>query len=326
MGKLNMDAMKSKLSAESQSGGYNAEYDKLQPGKNVRRVLWPKGDYDSFYAEGYLHFGIGPEGKSVATCPKTWGSKEPCPICEYVEKLQKSKNKDDKKLAEDIKAKRRIYINVLNRDDDDDDTPKVLPIGVTILKGLLETICDADYGDITDPEEGRDVTITRKGQGLKTEYTVLPKPKSSVASESKTAEELEEEMPDLEHLFVRKSYDELEAILTGDDREDDDDEDEDEDDTESKEDDSEDDGYDSMDLDELEALCKKRGIKLPRNPSRLKLITLLTDWDESDETEPDEGDSEDSEPPFDTETEDGGTDEVQDAIKAALAHRRGRKK
>lgn len=319
MGKLNMDAMKSKLSAESQSGGYNAEYDKLQQGKNVRRVLWPKGDSDSFYAEGYLHFGVGPEGKSVATCPKTWGSKEPCPICEYVEQLQKSKNKDDKKLAEDIKAKRRIYINVLNRDDDDDDTPKVLPIGVTILKGLLETICDADYGDITDPEDGRDVTITRKGQGLKTEYTVLPKPKSSVASESKTAEELENEMPDLEHLFVRKSYDELQAILTGDD------DDEDTDEEDSEEDETDEGEYDTMDLDELEALCKKRGIKMPRNPSRLKLITLLTNWDESDEAEGDGEDAEDDEPPFDTD-EGEESDDVQDAIAAALARRKGRKK
>lgn len=319
MGKLNMDAMKSKLSAESQSGGYNAEYDKLQQGKNVRRVLWPKGDSDSFYAEGYLHFGVGPEGKSVATCPKTWGSKEPCPICEYVEQLQKSKNKDDKKLAEDIKAKRRIYINVLNRDDDDDDTPKVLPIGVTILKGLLETICDADYGDITDPEDGRDVTITRKGQGLKTEYTVLPKPKSSVASESKTAEELENEMPDLEHLFVRKSYDELQAILTGDD------DDEDTDEGDSEEDETDEGEYDTMDLDELEALCKKRGIKMPRNPSRLKLITLLTNWDESDEAEGDGEDAEDDEPPFDTD-EGEESDDVQDAIAAALARRKGRKK
>lgn len=243
MGKLNMDAMKSKLDAESQSNYSNADYDKLQQGKNVRRVLWPKGDKDSFYSEGYLHFGLGSEGKSVATCPKTWNSKEKCPICEYVEQLQKSKNKDDKKLANDIKAKRRIYINVLNRDDEEDgDTPKVLPIGVTILKGLLETVCDADYGDITDPEDGRDITITRKGQGLKTEYSVLPKPKSSEACEDKTPEELEEEMTDLDSLFIKKSYEELEAVLNGEDEDSDDNEesaDDEEEEDESEEEDSE---------------------------------------------------------------------------------------
>ena len=314
MGKLNMDAMKTKLDAESQSNYSNADYDKLQQGKNVRRVLWPKGDKDSFYSEGYIHFGLGADGKSVATCPKTWGSKEKCPICEYVEELQKSKSKEDKKLADDIKAKRRIYINVISRDDDE-ETPKVLPIGVTILKGLLETICDADYGDITDPEEGRDVTITRKGQGMKTEYSVLPKPKSSEVSETQTPEEIEEEMTDLDSLFVKKSYEELEAILNGED---------DEESGESGDDEEEENSYDEMDMDELTELCEERGIKVPTKPNRLKLVALLTQYDEAASEE--DGNEDESEP--EDESGDDGEDEgddVKDAIAAALAKRKGNK-
>lgn len=308
MGKLNMDEMKSRLDAESQQNYSNTDYDKLQQGKNVRRVLWPKGDKDSFYSEGYLHFGLGADGKSVATCPKTWGSKEKCPICEYVDQLQASKNKDDQKLAKDIKAKRRIYINVINRDDEE-ETPKVLPIGVTILKGLLETICDADYGDITDPEDGRDITITRKGQGLKTEYSVLPKPKSSEASENQTPEEIEQAMTDLDSLFIKKSYEELQAILDGEDI-DSDDEDDDEDAGE----------YDDMDMDELTELCEERGIKVPTKANRLKLIALLTQYDESEGE--DTSDSEEDEDDSDDED-----DDVKNEIAAALAKRnKGKKK
>lgn len=305
-----MDAMKEKLNSENSSRGYNAEYDSLQAGKNVRRVLWPKGDSDSFYSEGYLHFGLGDNGKTVVTCPKTFNSKEKCPICEYVEGLQKSKNKDDKKLADDIKAKRRIFINVINRDDDEDETPKVLPIGVTILKGLLETICDADYGDITDYEDGRDVTITRKGKGLQTEYTVLPKPNASVASDTKTLEELEDEMADLDKLFMKKSYEELEAILNGEDV-----------DTDSESEDGnedEDEGYESMDGDELEELCKERGIKLPAKYSRLKLVKLLNEWDEANTGE----DSEET--TYEDDSEDDN-DDVQSAIAAAIARRKNKK-
>lgn len=304
MGKLNMDAMKSKLDVESSGGYSNTDYDKLVQGKNVRRILWPKGDSDSFYSEGLIHFGLGSDGKSVATCPKTFGSKEKCPICEYVEELQQSKNKEDKKLASDIKAKRRIYVNVINRDGDD-ETPRVLPIGVTILKGLLETICDADYGDITDPEDGRDITITRKGEGLKTEYSVLPKPKSSVVSDEQTPDEIEEEMTDLESLFVKKSYDELEAILNGEDSDNDNDDDS-----------SDDDEYDSMSTDELIELCDERGIDLPTKPTKIKLIALLTQYDESDEDSDDEDNEDD---------EDDG-DEVKDAIAAALAKRKAKGK
>lgn len=318
MGKLNMDAMKARLDDEQQSGNYsNTDYDKLVQGKNVRRVLWPKGDSENFFSEGYLHFGLGEDGKRVVTCPKTFNSKNKCPICEYVEQLQKSKSKEDKKLADDIKAKRRIYINVLNRDsDDEEDTPKVLPIGVTILKGLLEAICDPDYGDITDPETGRDVTISRTGQGLKTEYSVLPKPKSTVASDTSDPDEIEENMTDLESLFIEKSYEELEAILNGEDEEDDSDNS-----SEDDGDDEEEGQYDDMEIDELEALCKKRKIKLPAKPTRLKLITLLTKYDEEADSAEDEEDGSDEEASGDDDD-----DEIQNAIAAALAKRKGSKK
>ena len=318
MGKVNLNAMKSKLDNMSQAGNYsNTEYDKLTPGKNVRRILFPKGNSESFYSEGFIHFSLGAEGNRVVTCPKTFSTKNSCPICKYVEELQKSKDKDDKKLAEDMKAKRRIYVNVINRDsDDEEDTPKVLPIGVTILKGLLETICDADYGDITDPKTGRDVTIKRTGTGLKTEYTVLPKPNSSVVSDTLSVEELEENMADLEALFVEKSYEELEAILNGEDySRDNDEDDEDEDD--------EDDGYDSLSLEELKELCSQRGIKIPDKATRLKLVQALLEADENEDEE-----DEEEEVPFDEDTddEDDDDDEIKNAIAQALARRKQQKK
>lgn len=317
MGKLNMDAMKNRLDAAESGGNYsNADYDKLQNGKNVRRILWPKGDKEVFYSEGFLHFSLGADGKKVATCPKTFNEKNACPICEYVAQLQKSKSKQDKKLADQIKAKRRIYINVLSRDDEE-EAPKVLPIGVTILKGLLETICDPDYGDITDPDTGRDVTITRKGQGLNTEYSVLPKPKASAVSEELEVDDIEEAMADLDALFIEKSYDELQAILDGEDEEDN------ESDGDEEEDSGDDDpGYDDMDIDELTKLVKKRKLKMPNKVTRLNLISVLTKADAAEEAEADEPEDEENEE--DSGGDDG--DDVEDAIAAALAKRKGKKK
>ena len=299
MGKLNMEAMKAKLDSESRSGNYNnAEYDKLKQGKNVRRILWPKGDSDSFYSEGFLHFNLGEDGNTVVTCPKTFGSKERCPICEYVEELQKSKNKEDAKLASKLKATRKIYVNTISRDDDE-ETPKVLPIGVTVLKGLLEAICDPDYGDITDPDEGRDVTITRKGEGMKTEYSVLIKPKASIVSDELSASEIEDDMTDLDSLFVKKSYEELQDILNG----------ESLDDEEDEEDEEDNDSYDDMSIDELVEICEDRGIKIPAKANKLKLVTLLNkydsehneDYEEDDEEEPEEDDDDEE-----SEDEDAG--------------------
>lgn len=302
MGKLNMEAMKAKLDSESRSGNYNnAEYDKLKQGKNVRRILWPKGDSDSFYSEGFLHFNLGEDGNTVVTCPKTFGSKERCPICEYVEELQKSKNKEDAKLASKLKATRKIYVNTISRDDDE-ETPKVLPIGVTVLKGLLEAICDPDYGDITDPDEGRDVTITRKGEGMKTEYSVLIKPKASIVSDDLSASEIEDEMTDLDSLFVKKSYEELQDVLNGESLEDDDDE----------EDEEDNDSYDDMSIDELVDICGDRDIKIPAKANKLKLVTLLNKYDrehnEDDEEDAEEEPEEDDEESEDEESEDEDAD------------------
>ena len=294
MGKLNMEAMKAKLDSESRSGNYNnAEYDKLKQGKNVRRILWPKGDSDSFYSEGFLHFNLGEDGNTVVTCPKTFGSKERCPICEYVEELQKSKNKEDAKLASKLKATRKIYVNTISRDDDE-ETPKVLPIGVTVLKGLLEAICDPDYGDITDPDEGRDVTITRKGEGMKTEYSVLIKPKASIVSDELSASEIEDEMTDLDSLFVKKSYEELQDILNGESLEDD------------EEDEEDNDSYDDMSIDELVEICEDRGIKIPAKANKLKLVTLLNKYDSEHDEEDAEEEPEEDDDDEESEDEDAG--------------------
>lgn len=336
---LNMDKLKKKSEDLSRSGG-GADYDKLQPGKNVRRVLPPKGDRDVFWSEGYVHFQVGPEGKSTVTCLETYGQGKKCPICQYVEQLKKG-SKADKQLADRIRRTRRMYINVINRDSED-DTPKVLPVGKTILQPLIDLICDPDYGDITDFEEGRDITITKSGKGLNTEYSVIAKPKPSVASEEMTEEELQEALPDLDALFIKKTPQEIQDILDG---------------TDGDDDDDDDDGgsgavsYDDMDLDDLIALCEERDIKVPPRPTALKLITLLERYDEENgEDEPpkrtakagkgagkkpkatDDDDDDDDDPPFDggddgENDDDGGEDDddLQAEIARAVSSRRNRK-
>ena len=274
MGKLNMDKMREIAKQEAERSSFSGGFDKLEDGKNVRRILFPKGDYDDFAASGMVHYGLGEDGKTMVTCPKTFDERNKCPICEYVEALQKSSRKSDSKLAESLKARRRIYVNVLNRDEDEDDElPKVLSIGQTVYKAVLEALIDPDYGDVTDYSEGRDVTITKSGKGLNTKYSTLFKPKSTVASEDYTKEELDEKMADLKSLFVEKSYEELECILNGEEYEDD------EEDGDGG--DSGDVDYDELSSSELKELCEDRGIEIPEKANRLKLIALLAKCDES---------------------------------------------
>ena len=64
MGKLNMAAIQAAKVKLERQGGERIPFDKLANGKNVRRILWPKGDRDLCYSEGYIHFGLGEDGKT----------------------------------------------------------------------------------------------------------------------------------------------------------------------------------------------------------------------------------------------------------------------
>lgn len=334
---LDMNTIKSKREELQRGGGYNADFDKLEKGNNVRRILPPKGDKKVFWAEGYLHFGLGEDGKTTVTCLDTFDDGEPCPVCAYIEELKKSRSKEDKKLADSIKKTKRTYIAVINRDSEE-EKPVVLSVGKTILQPIIDLICDPDYGDITDFEDGTDITIKKSGTGINTEYTVTPKRNSSVACEDMTEEELQEALPDLDALFVRKSPEELQAILDGEEYEPDED-----DETEDEEVDEDEGGYDDMSLDELIECCEDRGLKMPARVTKLKLINLLNDADEAEEEEraakraakssrkPSGGkgkkSDEDEEVPFnedDDADEDDETDDTMDEIQAALNRRKNK--
>ena len=141
-----------------------------------------------------------------------------------------------------------------------------------------------------------------------------------MVSDTLTADEIEEKMADLDGLFIEKSYEEIEAIMNG------------EDESGSSDDDDEDDGedeatYDEMDLDELTELVEERGLKKPNKVTRLALIRLLNKYDEamSEAEAAEEDEQEEAEPEEDSSGEDDD-DDVGDAIKAALAKRTGKKK
>lgn len=332
-----MSAIKAKQEDLKKSGSYDsADFDKLEAGNNVRRILPPKGDKDVFWSEGYVHFGLGESGKDVVTCPTTFDKDATCPVCEYIETLKKSKNAEDKKLAENIRKTKRTYIAVINRDDDEEKV-KVLPVGKTILQPIINLICDPDYGDITDVKDGIDITINKSGTGMKTEYSVTPKRKSSKAMEDLSEEEIQNLIPDLDALFVKKTIEEIQAILDGEDYdpgEDEDDDDEDEETTVKKssskpkkyEDEDEDESeYDDLTLDELMECCEDRGLELPPKVTRRKCIDLLVKSDEEEleaikskkrkskkHVEPEEEIEEDDE-------DEAGT---MDAIKGAISRRK----
>ena len=138
---------------------------------------------------------------------------------------------------------------------------------------------------------------------MSTEYSVIAKPKESLASEQLSEEELDEKLPDLDSLFIEKSEEELMAILTGEEVESDED--------------GEDLEYDEMDVEDLKYLCKERGIKFKATATKSKLVQLLEDYDEEDE---------DVDEDADEVEEDEEDDDLMASVKNAVKNKRAGKR
>lgn len=230
----------------SNQGGGNSSgmtFIEIGDGRNVVRVLPPSDNMDSFAEEAWVHYGVGKSDTNkkgtMVVCPKTHGDDKPCPVCEASAELKKlSKKKDDAydKQAKSFYRKKRVYYNAINRADDlsvyekreedgkqvwyntktdEKESPvKVLGTGIGVYKDILSLICDPEYGDVTDPDEGLDLIITKTGSGqFNTKYDV-----KTVRKESPIGfDDWEDAMNDLKPLLKAKTYDEILAIMDGED-------------------------------------------------------------------------------------------------------------
>ncbi|AYP68638.1 hypothetical protein EalM132_00126 [Exiguobacterium phage vB_EalM-132] len=292
-----MEILKERLEQMDQksqnTGSGNFTFLNIKDGRNVIRILPPKEDAEVFYEEGFVHYQVGATGKDnrgkMVVCPTSKSEDAKCPICEEVKALwQKSSNKDDKyaKAAKAKGRKPRVYYNAISRDDinnglyeqrevekdgetklvwfntkeDKEESPvKVLATGIGILKDIIGIMVDPEYGDVTDPEEGLDLIITKSGSGqYGTNYDVKTVRKESPIG----VEGWQDDLNDLTGLFKTKTYEEIQDMMAGNDSSDDED-DEDEEDvaptkSPKKEEDSSDDATDEDVEAEIRAALERR--------------------------------------------------------------------
>jgi len=111
----------------------------------------------------------------------------------------------------------RTFVPVVVRGREDEGV-KFWGFGKTVYQELLSVIADPDYGDITDPVNGRDIGIERQtpaeagNQYGKT--TVRVKPNQTPITESKEMlESVFKNQPDLTELYTEPSYDDLKEAL-----------------------------------------------------------------------------------------------------------------
>jgi len=172
---LNMDALRQKYDAVQKAKASRNYQGFWTPkvGMNSIRVLPPwdpkKGLY---FRDTAYHYSIGEENRAFV-CLRAEG--QSCPICELRQALYNSNIEEMKELASSLSPTTRIFMNIIDRNAPQQGV-QVSRFGVTIHEGIASYILDPQWGDLTDPQGGRDITIERRGQGIDTEYFVRATP------------------------------------------------------------------------------------------------------------------------------------------------------
>lgn len=191
-------------------GGGN--FMKLDTGRNVVRFLPPPAGRNTPFVTVFQHFLNLPGFAEpiIFNCPRLMARKG-CPACQKGEKLKSTGNQKDADAARDFWASRRVFANVIDRNDEDAG-PKILGFGKLIHEALVAIRRDEDAGgDFTDPVDGFDIVIERTGTTkTDTRYTVRPARKSSELGNL----EWIETQPDLRYLAKVPTLEEIKAMVS----------------------------------------------------------------------------------------------------------------
>ena len=150
--------------------------------KNVFRVAPPWDAQGICIVRRVLHYGFEMEGRRRAfPCladNEPWLPGQPCIVCHAGQKLM-SGDKDERKIADDIKASSARYV-VQGADVNASEKGIIRWAGpLSFGKYFLSLLEDEDIDDVTDPEEGYDLIIEISGKGRGTSYDYRLRPKST---------------------------------------------------------------------------------------------------------------------------------------------------
>src|SRR5210317_1027495 len=187
---------------------------KPTPGKHQVRIVPYKFNSDNPFIELYFHYNVN---NKTYLSPQSFG--RPDPIVEFADKLKRMGDKEDWKAAKKMEPKLRTFVPVIVRGEENEGV-KFWGFGKTVYQELLGYIADPDYGDITDPNSGRDVTIEyTSAEDAGTSYpvtTIRIKPNQTPLSEDATAQtNFMESQTNITDIYSELSYDELKSVLEG---------------------------------------------------------------------------------------------------------------
>jgi len=208
---IDLDAIRNRLNRLQNKVQRTDNLWKPKPGKQQVRIVPYTHNSSNPFIELFFHYGFG--GKNLLS-PRTFGEADP--LIEFADQLRATGNRDDWNLSKDLFPKMRTYVPVIVRGEESEGV-KFWGFGKTVYKELLGFFADPDYGDLTDPVGGRDITVefkTAKELGTNFPETYIRvKPNQTPISEDKEILEKVNDQIELPGMFKKHSYDELKGFL-----------------------------------------------------------------------------------------------------------------
>ena len=209
---IDFDAIRNKLNQLSGTNSRRNVMWRPQEGEEstIRLLSFSDNDGQPF-KERWFYYNIGNNPGILAP----YQFSKPDPIQELIQKLRDDGSKESYELAKKLYPKMRSYAPVIVRGEEDKGV-RLWSFGKTVYQSLLNIMLDEDYGDITDPETGRDVKVicTKMPGRMWATTEVRPRGKQSHLNENKKqAQEWITQIPDLDDIYKCKSYEELEKIV-----------------------------------------------------------------------------------------------------------------
>lgn len=181
-------------------------------GKQNVRIVPYKFAPDNPFIELYFHYNLN---NKTYVSPISFG--RPDPIAEFSDKLKSMGTKEDWRAGKQFEPKLRTFVPVIVRGKENEGV-KFWGFGKTVYQELLAYIADEDYGDITDPANGRDIIVEyTSAQDSGTNYPVTRirvKPSQSpIMEDVAKAKELMQAQTNITDLYPEPSYEDLELAL-----------------------------------------------------------------------------------------------------------------
>lgn len=157
---------------EDMAGG--ADFFQFKDGDNEVRICPPAEGETRPFAKRGQHWRVG-DAEKVFNCPKAVDETAVCFVCDKAAELKKSGDEADVEKGEDLYPKRQWLYRIIDPNNARKGV-QVMSIGIKAHKQIAKLMKDKEYGDITDPENGINITIEKSGNSrFNTEYTVRPR-------------------------------------------------------------------------------------------------------------------------------------------------------